>query len=147
MQFPWYVLPTYIRVRTDQGERLLKWNVWNTCERNILVRILNSPFAPLLSPDIHVPLRFLGLSLSSWSTSSDATRLPLILGPGSGGVIMTTARATRPITAPMTSRAMAMPFQLRWDGVAATSSWKQEKTCYNFTIAWKNERYNFLHCF
>ncbi len=72
--------------------------------------------------DTQVPFNFLGLNLSGSTTSASVNRAPRTLGPVSGGVMMTTARATRPMTAPMTRSAMAMPFQLRWLGVAATNS-------------------------
>lgn len=71
--------------------------------------------------DTQVPLYCLGLN---WSLmiKSKLTRSPLILGPGLGGVTITTAKATKAMTTPITRRAMAIPFQLRWLGVAATSS-------------------------
>ena len=97
------------------------------------------------SPEIQVPLKCLGLYLSR-TMSSTLSRSPLILGPGLGGVTMTTARATRPMTAPMTRSAMAIPFQLRWLGVAATSSWKLEMKWLELEIVYarKNYLYSYL---
>ena len=63
-------------------------------------------------PEIHDPLKNLGFNLvSSSMTSCSDNRSPLILGPVSGGVTITTAKATRPMTEAITSKAMAMPFQ------------------------------------
>jgi len=97
-------------------------------------------------PDIHEPFTFLTSkapfktckpfmvgnfsgkrALLRFYTCESARRFPRIRGPGSGGVMMTTASATKPMTAPMTKSAMAIPFQFRWLGVAATNSYEGKR--------------------
>ena len=72
-------------------------------------------------PDIQVPLKYLGFSFPA-KISFNSILLPESLGPGSGGVTTTTARATRPITDKITKIDIPIPFQLCWLGTAATNS-------------------------
>ena len=72
-------------------------------------------------PDIQVPLKYLGFKFPD-KISFNSILLPESLGPGSGGVTTTTARATRPITDNITKIDMPIPFQLCWLGTAATNS-------------------------
>ena len=74
-----------------------------------------------LLPDIQVPLKYLGFRFPA-KISFNSILLPESLGPGSGGVTTTTARATRPITDKITKIDIPIPFQLCWLGTAATNS-------------------------
>ena len=75
-------------------------------------------------PDIQVPLKYLAFNFPA-KISFNSILLPESLGPGSGGVTTTTARATRPITDKITKIDIPIPFQFRWLGTAATSSCNQ----------------------
>lgn len=55
------------------------------------------------------------------------SRRPLTLGPSSGGVRTTTEVTIRARTVTMTSSAIRIPRQLRWLGLADTSSWNKLK--------------------
>lgn len=76
------------------------------------------------SPEIHVPFHRTGVS-SSVNRSWILNRLPLTLGPSSGGVRRTTEVTMRASTATITRSAMRMPLQLRWFGPPTTNFWKQ----------------------
>ena len=83
--------------------------------------LLHLQLLSMILPEIQVPLKYRGFRLLD-NTSIKWILRPLIRGPGSGGVIITTDSATRPITDNITKMAIPMPFQLRWLGTAATNS-------------------------
>ena len=82
---------------------------------------VNCILVSCILPDIQVPLKYLGFKFSD-KISFNSILLPESLGPGSGGVTTTTARATRPITDKITNKDIPIPFQLCWLGAAATNS-------------------------
>ena len=88
-------------------------------------------------PEIQVPLKYLGFKFPD-KISFNSILLPESLGPGSGGVTTTTARATRPITDNITKIDMPIPFQLCWLGTAATNSCNEEETIVGYFQSQRN---------
>ena len=78
-------------------------------------------------PEIHDPLKLPALNLGSkiwliWNRS------PLTLGSSSGGVKTITETATDAKIRTITNRAMMIPFQFLWLGLAATNScWSKKQ--------------------